>query len=209
MFQENASRQAPGPPLEIHLLTEPVNRPSASPPGASAAAARALPVAFKLIRLRVAAHPEGLTMVAATEPGHPDDLRVEPFYNRHHQIRLLAWFIETVSLTVNGVPAPRLMVLAPGDWFQWLPGLVVRVALFSRPRIGPPPPAFLGKECPVCRVPLTAGSQCYSCLCGVVFHYEMAVEGGLQCAQMLRECPVCQRPVVLAEGYINPPGYET
>ena len=141
---------------------------------------------------------------SAAAPG----VLVESFFNPSKQLRLLAWFPAASVPQVNGAPAPHWVVLAPGDFFQWAPGLGFRVALFNKPHIGPPSATVLGKPCPVCRVPFAANSTCVTCICGIVLHCEPDDKEGLPCAQMRRECPVCQRSIVLTEGYVNPPSYE-
>jgi hypothetical protein len=141
------------------------------------------------------------------DAGAVNDALLEPFLNTAKQMRILAVFPRAATVHVNGEPAPRRVVLAPGDQFQWLSSLIFQVALYSKPLIGPPPPSALGKLCPNCRVPFTAGTTCLTCVCGVVLHCEPG-EQGLQCAQMRRECPACKRPLALVEGYVNPPSHE-
>jgi len=133
---------------------------------------------------------------------------VEPFVNARKQLRLLARFPEASIPQVNGEPAPRWIVLAPGDFFHWAPGFGFCVALFSKPQIGPPPASVLGRPCPVCRVPFADTTTTVTCLCGVVLHCEVDKAQGLQCAQIRRECPICKRAVVLTEGYVNAPSHE-
>ena len=132
---------------------------------------------------------------------------VEPFLNAANQLRLLAIFTKASAAQVNGEPAPRRFVLAPGDHVQWQPGRGFRVALFNKPQIGPPPASALAKPCPNCRVPFAADATCLICTCGTVLHCEPE-EQGLQCAQMRRECPACKRRLSLTEGYVNPPSNE-
>jgi len=70
--------------------------------------------------------------------------------------------------------------------------------------VGPAPADWIGKECPVCRVPFTAASRCCICACGSVMHCEdTGNDDSLQCAQLrVRSgCPACQRAVVLEPGY--------
>jgi hypothetical protein len=135
----------------------------------------------------------------------PGDVLVEPVLNQRQQLKLLMRFPEAAFPVVNGEPAPRLFVLGPADFVQWGQGPGFHVALFSRPQIGPPPAAVLGKPCAVCRVPFVADSICTTCLCGAVLHCEQDRQEGLQCAQLRPDCPVCRRPLMLTEGYVNPP----
>lgn len=151
---------------------------------------------------------ERLVLAEAPPTAEAAGVRLEPFVNPARQLRLLARFPEGAAPRVNGEPAPRLVVLAPGDTFRWAGGGSVRLTLYVRPAVGPPPAVALGKSCPVCRMPLAAGSICYTCICGVVMHCEPDSEAGLSCAPLSRECPVCKRPIVLAEGYVDPPSHE-
>jgi hypothetical protein len=133
---------------------------------------------------------------------------LEPFFNRHRHLKLFARFPESASPVLNGDPAPRWVILSPGDVFQWEPGFIFRVGLFNKPHVGTPPAEIQGKPCPVCRVPFTGTTTCVMCLCGVALHCETDEKDALQCAQLRRECPVCRRPVVLTEGYLDPPSDE-
>ncbi|MBP8260181.1 MAG: hypothetical protein KA118_11020 [Verrucomicrobia bacterium] len=149
-----------------------------------------------------------LVLAEAPPTAEAAGVRIEPFVNPARQLRLLARFPEGAAPRVNGEPAPRLAVLAPGDIFRWAGGGSFRLALYVRPAVGLTPGAVIGKSCPVCRMPLAAGSTCYTCICGVAMHCERDSEAGLSCAPLSRECPVCRRPIVLAEGYIDPPVHE-
>jgi hypothetical protein len=142
---------------------------------------------------------------AAAGQAAASGVEVEPFFNSRNQLRLLARFPAAADPQVNGVPASRWVVLVPGDFFQWTPGVGYHLVLFNKPRIGAPIPALRGKPCPVCRVPFVATATCVLCLCGIALHCETNAKDGLQCAQLRRECPACQRPIVLTEGYLDPP----
>src|SRR6516162_4587722 len=100
---------------------------------------------------------------------------------------------------INAAPAPRVTVLRIGDWVRLSAGLLLRVALYNRPAIGPPGPELLGKECPVCRVPLSAETTVYVCAsCGAGLHCEgpdHAEQERLECARICSACPRCMTPV--------------
>ena len=146
---------------------------------------------------------------AACHLGAAAAVLLEPILNQRRQLRLLASFSEQVFPSVNGEPAPRRVVLAAGDYFNWAPGGGgFHVVLFNKPQIGPPSASVLGKPCPVCRVPFIVATRSVACLCGVVLHCEEDAKDGLQCAQLRRECPACKRPIVLTEGYVSPPNDE-
>jgi hypothetical protein len=136
-------------------------------------------------------------------------VQLEPFWNEQQQLRLFACFSEGVWPVVNGEVVSRVAVMAPGDEFSWRPGgLAFRVALYVRPRLGPPPKNVLGKPCPVCRVPFVQITTCFTCGCGAVTHCEGPGAQKLQCALLTQTCPVCRRPVVLVEGYEGGVGHD-
>jgi len=128
--------------------------------------------------------------------------RVEPVVNQHGHVRL--WLVNSANdrVHVNGAVAPLLAVLKERDFVQFEEGCGAYISVLNRPRIGPPPPHLLGRECPVCRVKFAPGSKCYQCPCGAAFHMEDA--DGLQCAQTRTEC-TCGRPTILVEGFSYQP----
>ncbi|HOC56185.1 MAG TPA: hypothetical protein PKI20_11235 [Verrucomicrobiota bacterium] len=172
------------PALEFHLFTEPLA--GEAPP--------LCPV------------PAGVSHFAGREPAFPVPVVLEPVRQQRGHLRLLARFSQAGAAQVNGEPAPSTVVLAPGDWFRCGTGPVVRVALFNRPQLGPPPAAELGKPCLVCSVPFTTAATCLVCPCGLVLHCEPDERDGLQCAQLRRTCPRCGRTLALDESYVNPGG---
>lgn len=179
---------------EIHLWPEPAA-------AGGAAAPRWAPLRMPAGVRHLAARPAGVLILAASAEAPEEGVMVETYRNARQQLRLLARFPRATEPMVNGEPAPRRVVLKPGDAVQWFTGLVVHVTVFQHPQLGAPPAAQLGKPCPICRVPFAPGTTCYTCACGVVFHCEAGVGGGLQCAQWSKECPRCKRPVVLEEAY--------
>ena len=171
---------------------------------APASAALALP--FAMAALRSEAGAAGLAVIQNGERERA--VVVEPFFNRRQQLRLFAMFPPGSEPWVNGHAAAAMVVMSPGDYFRWGQEPGYTVALFSRPLIGPPPPAaVLGKACPVCRLPFAADQTCVSCACGAVLHCEKD-EAKLQCAYLRSTCVVCRRRLVLTEGYVTPPSDE-
>lgn len=132
----------------------------------------------------------------------------EPFFNQRHQLRLLLTFPSGVTPIVNGERSLHRVVLQTGDVFQWTTGLAFQMAIFNKPRIGRPTEDQVGKPCPVCRVPITKDSTCFTCACGAVLHCEADEVNGLQCAPLCSECPRCRKPIVLEEGYDHTPSHE-
>jgi len=125
-----------------------------------------------------------------------DALRIEPVRQRGHPLRLLAVADAPGALRVNGQAAPRVAVLRENDVVEWGPRVSFVVEFARRPTVGLPPPADVGRVCPVCRVPFSADVLTYGCACGTRLHCE-ASEDGLQCAQRRRTCPTCHQPVAL------------
>jgi hypothetical protein len=127
-----------------------------------------------------------------------------PAVRRRGGARLLVLSADGTPVHVNGVPTPGATVLREGDLVRW-GGLSCFVTLFNAPQVGAPPAASIGKPCPVCRVPFTATSRCYTCACTTPFHCEEDGEDALQCTQLQSECPVCGRPVRMESGYTSLP----
>ncbi len=120
------------------------------------------------------------------------------------QPRLLLARGRAKGVFLNGLPAPHFMLLRERDTLRLDEGFLLHVTVYNQPVIGPVPADWIGKECPICRVPLTATSRCFVCACGAVMHCEDdEKDDSLQCAQLrVRSgCPACQRPVVLEPGY--------
>lgn len=109
------------------------------------------------------------------------------------------------SLRINGQPAPLVALLAEKDQLQLASGgPVLHVTLYHRPRVGPPPEEFLGKECPVCRLALAADTTVYICGCGAAIHLEgeeKSADERLECLKFSPDCPICSSPIVLSRGY--------
>jgi hypothetical protein len=121
--------------------------------------------------------------------------------------RLSVLFCQRVGphpVRVNGLPIPLFATLKESDHLQIGTAFACYITLFNRPGLEDASPAWVGRECPVCRVPVALGVRCYVCPCGAILHCEVAAtEDSLQCAQLRARsgCPACQRPVVLEAGY--------
>ncbi len=126
---------------------------------------------------------------------------VEPVGGRTPQLLLLS--PAGARVRVNGQPAPRVALLGVKDQVQIGGGPALHVTAYHAARVGPTPEGLLGKECPVCRVPL-AGTTVYVCPgCGAALHCEGEEKGPdrLECARLSSECPACRAPVVMQEGW--------
>jgi hypothetical protein len=113
-------------------------------------------------------------------------------------------------LRINGQPPPRLSLLSEGDQLLLPGGVVLHLSVYHRPYVGPARPEHVGEKCLVCRTPFTPQSVLYACpWCGRGMHHEQRpapeADEPLQCAATSSECPACQRPVVLVEGFRHVP----
>jgi hypothetical protein len=120
------------------------------------------------------------------------------------QDRLLAVAPARGHARCNGQPLPRVVLLGVRDQLQ-LGDALLHVTLFHRPHVGPAPADILGRECPLCRVALVAGTTVYVCPhCGTALHCEgedRPADERLECARLTSACPACDRPVVLSAAY--------
>lgn len=138
-----------------------------------------------------------------------DILIFETFLDVQQRPRLAVVNPGGASLRVNDYLSPRLVVLTEGDLVS-LDGLnPMHVAIYNRPYVGKAPPEIVGSECRVCRLAFTGESKCYACSCGASLHCEddHSLEGALQCALSVPECPSCQRSIILTEGYLSTPDF--
>jgi hypothetical protein len=103
---------------------------------------------------------------------------------------------------VNGALVPRFFRLKEKDCVRVDGAPVFHISIFHRPVIGSPQGKAVGRECPVCRLPVEGSQVCYTCPCGAVMHCEEDPDG-LQCASLMTRagCPACRQPVVLEEGF--------
>ena len=138
----------------------------------------------------------GLRLVAAPWPAPPGALWLELVRQHAHPLRLLAVVDAPGTLRVNGQAAPRVAVLRENDFVQWGPEVTFVVEFVRRLAVGPPPPEFVGRPCPICRVPFEADVATFGCACGTRLHCEASADR-LQCAQRSRICPSCRKPLVL------------
>jgi hypothetical protein len=113
------------------------------------------------------------------------------------------------TLRINGQPPPRFGLLSEGDQLLLPGGVLLHVAIYHRPYVGPARPEHVGEKCLVCRTPFSRQSELYACACGRGMHHEELPAPGadepLRCALTSSECPACQRPVVLEEGFSHVP----
>jgi hypothetical protein len=140
---------------------------------------------------------------AEPPPGADAGVLLEPILPPRRPPRLLLLASAPGRVTVNGHRAGRVSVLGERDQFRLDGSLLFHVTLFTRPRVGPPSGALLGRECPVCRVPFASDTTAFHCGCGGGLHLVGTEPNDdlLQCARAVSACPRCSQPVVLKEGY--------
>lgn len=128
-----------------------------------------------------------------------------PVGNRAGQRRVLLLPGADCEMRINGCIAPRVALANELDVIQWHPGFQIHVVVFGRPKHGPPPSRWVGRECPHCRTPFTAQSRCLMCVwCGAPVHEETE-DSDLRCAAERSTCPVCNQPLLKSPGYLNIP----
>ena len=151
----------------------------------------------------ICAQNESAPVIALLKPTSAQNtVLVEPV-RPQRQPKLLLSHNGRNGIYVNGLPAPRFLLLKEKDVLRLNEAYLLHVCVYNQPLIGPAGAGLVGKECPVCRVALTAASRCYVCAaCGAAMHLEESDEG-LQCARLRAQsgCPACQRPLVLIPGY--------
>lgn len=110
---------------------------------------------------------------------------------------------------INGSPVPPIAVAKIGDQIVIDHGFVFHVTAFQRPSIGSPTCEQIDKECGFCRLSISADATVFTCACGCVLHCESldtpCDENDLTCAQAVSECPGCESPISLEEGYVCRP----
>jgi hypothetical protein len=100
---------------------------------------------------------------------------------------------------INGQIAPRIARLMERDLLLLDDSRhVLHVSDRTRGTLGTPPPEFVGKMCPVCRVPFASDARVHICRCGQPLHAEgpeKKEEDRLECYRLASECPNCQQPL--------------
>jgi hypothetical protein len=107
----------------------------------------------------------------------------------------------SLEVRLNGLPAPRVAVLAVGDQIQ-LPEAVLHVTKHRSVALGPPSAALVGKTCGVCRGVFDERTVVLVHDCGAALHLEPESKPAgerLECA--LLGCPDCGKPVSLESGF--------
>ncbi len=142
----------------------------------------------------------GLDCMAAEEPPRLAEgttgnaLVVEPLLHERERLLLMA-AAAGESLRINGELSASVGCLRDRDVVQLAGGRSFRVALSLRSVVGPAPPEYSTRACPVCRQPI-AGSTVWICpTCDAACHCEPAGGAGSGCL-LGHECPSCRGPLV-------------
>lgn len=115
-----------------------------------------------------------------------------------------------VRLRINGVPACPVSVLRSGDIVDLGRRVVLHVSVLSRPYVGPPREAEVGRTCPVCLAPIAPATEEVECLvyacpaCGVPCHLKARIASCgelLECVRASSSCPSCGGPILDRESH--------
>lgn len=142
-------------------------------------------------------------LVADAPPANSDASVLEPIRHEYHPYLVM---LPADGIRVNGLPAPPVTILRPGDQIRTGDEWLLHVSLLTGPRIGPPSEEQIGEECPYCRLKIAADRTVAACPhCGTVYHCEgeerQQEEDRLECARLVSECYHCHKPMVLEERY--------
>ncbi len=119
---------------------------------------------------------------------------------RHRgQDRLLVVRMAGAFPRLNGLLGPKIAFLGVGDQLHPGRGPLLHLSQEVPSRVQTPDEEHLGQECPICRVPFSAGSRVYQCPCGQPMHDETeeTAEGEpLECALLTSTCCHCGAQVL-------------
>jgi hypothetical protein len=115
---------------------------------------------------------------------------------------LLALSPEGAALAQNGLPAPPVALLRPGDEIRLDGGTPLFVDFYREPPFVRASAAQAGVPCQLCRGPIEAGRRIYQCACGALTHADGRGESAelLDCA--VGTCSGCTRAIVSEPGYV-------
>jgi len=145
---------------------------------------------------------------AARDAHDPRAVTCEPLA-RHGQELLLIACGARAQLELNGLPAPRVAALRPGDELRLGPAApLLFVDFYREPPFVIAGPEHAGRQCQLCRGPIEAGRRVLACDCGALTHADPREERepapgpeSLDCA--LRTCTGCSRELVTEAGYVR------
>lgn len=107
------------------------------------------------------------------------------------------------NVRVNGSEALPHHVLGVGDEVR-VDERLLWVSAHSSPHLGPAAGEHVGRECPICLLPIEPEQIVVACVwCGAVYHHgrDNANLDELQCGRTISTCSVCMRPLVREPGW--------
>jgi len=111
-----------------------------------------------------------------------------------------------LDVRINGLPAPRVALLAVADQVQ-VARAVLHVTRERDAEARRPAPEQLGRRCPVCSVAIESDTRIVVHECGALLHAEQT--GDRPEADLLRcsslTCPDCDKPVEIGTGLVYEP----
>lgn len=151
----------------------------------------------------------GARVVGACIPAEPHEAAVtlEP-HVRHGLDLLLALRAPGAELEFNGLPAPFVSVLRPGDEIRLAAGAPLRVDFYRAPPFVLASAEQARARCQLCRGPIGAGRRIYACDCGALTHADVRGEAHAPEAAELLDCALgtctgCSRELVTEAGYVR------
>lgn len=105
---------------------------------------------------------------------------------------LLCLVPPTVSVQVNGLPAPRAVVLTERDELTLCCAGVRHRFHATIRQAAAIQPAPTDRHCAFCSTVIKTGTPAYSCVCGALLH-----AAADECVHAAAECPRCLRPISL------------
>jgi hypothetical protein len=158
-------------------------------------------------------HPDAPAKRLVTSAESADGLVLEPLADGLQPRLLLLAGPGTAPPMINGRGAPRVCLLQVGDQLLLEDGRLLHVTAFNSPRVGTATEEQVGTSCPICRTAVGRAARVFTCQwCGSVMHCEDPTRNAdtapLECATIARDCPKCQRPIILAGGFQYVPRYD-
>jgi hypothetical protein len=154
--------------------------------------------------LSVVAGPGGAR--AARAARDPRAAAFEPLARHGHEL-LLVTCGALAELELNGLAAPGVAVLRPGDEVRIGHGEPLFVDFHREPPFVLAGAEHAGSSCPLCRGSIEAGRRVYACDCGALTHADLRDEDlrtpglePLDCA--VGSCTGCTKAFVTEAGYV-------
>jgi hypothetical protein len=152
------------------------------------------------------AAPGGASRLADNGQKEADSFIIEPVFIEHRPQAILI-SPPGRRARVGGQISPPTTLIREGDTVLLDDEHLFTVLVYQRVPVGNCTAEYVGKECPICRVPFGAEDLLYFCACGApALHWKSAPPAGeepLTCAQDLTECQSCLQAIVKKDGYAS------